>query len=107
MQGFVPMLAACEILLRGAYVRGAKMLAFLALCVVMAISATYELIEWAAAVLLGQGADDFLGTQGDPWDTQSDMAFAGLGGGVALLLCSRLQEWQIAHLPAPNTVNTR
>jgi putative membrane protein len=82
MQGLVPALAAREILLRGDYVRGSKMLAFLALCVVMAISATYELIEWAAALLLGQGADEFLGTQGDPWDTQSDMAWAGLGAGI-------------------------
>jgi uncharacterized membrane protein YjdF len=82
------------------YVRGPKMLAFLVLCVVLAISATYELIEWAAAVLLGQGADEFLGTQGDPWDTQSDMAFAGLGALVALALFSRVQDRQIARLRA-------
>jgi putative membrane protein len=100
MQGFVPALAAREILLRGAYIRGPKMLAFLALCVVLAISATYELIEWAAAVLLGQGADEFLGTQGDPWDTQSDMAFAGLGAMVALALFSRMQDRQIRRLRA-------
>jgi putative membrane protein len=100
MQGFVPALVAREVLLRGAYVRGAKMLAFLVLCVVMSISATYELIEWSAAVLLGQGADDFLGTQGDQWDTQSDMAFAGLGAIVALLLCSRVQDRELARLTA-------
>jgi putative membrane protein len=98
MQGFVPALVAREILLRGEYVRGRKMLAFLVLCVVMAISASYELIEWAAAVLLDQGADDFLGTQGDSWDTQSDMAFAGLGAIVALLLFSRMHDKQIACL---------
>ncbi|MDR2851793.1 MAG: DUF2238 domain-containing protein [Burkholderiaceae bacterium] len=98
MQGFVPALAAREILRRGAHVRGPKMLAFLALCVVMTISATYELIEWAAAVLLGQGADEFLGTQGDVWDTQSDMAFAGLGAIVALALLSRVQNRQIRGL---------
>ena len=103
MQGFVPALAAREILLRGAHVRGPKMLAFLVLCVVMAISATYELIEWAAAVLLGQGADDFLGTQGDPWDTQSDMAFAGLGAIVALALFSRWHDRQLRqHGVAPD-----
>jgi putative membrane protein len=100
MQGLVPALVAREILLRGAHVRGPKMLAFLVLCVVMAISATYELIEWAAAVLLGQGADEFLGTQGDPWDTQSDMAFAGLGAIVALVLFSRMQDRQIGRLRA-------
>jgi len=104
MQGFVPALVAREILLRGAHVRGPKMLAFLVLCVVMAISATYELIEWAAAVLLGQGADEFLGTQGDPWDTQSDMAFAGLGAIVALALLSRVQDRQIGRLRAGGLV---
>lgn len=98
MQGVVPALAAREILLRGAHVRGPKMLAFLVLCVVMAISATYELIEWTAAVLLGQSADDFLGTQGDPWNTQSDMAFAGLGAIVMLGLLRRMHDRQIGWL---------
>ena len=97
MQGFVPALAAREILRRGGWVRGRWMLAFLVLCVVMAISAGYELIEWGAAVALGQGADDFLGTQGDPWDTQSDMAFAGIGAIVALGLFAGLQDRQIAR----------
>ena len=97
MQGFVPALAAREILRRGGWVRGRWMLAFLVLCVVMAISAGYELIEWGAAVALGQGADDFLGTQGDPCDTQSDMAFAGIGAIVALGLFAGLQDRQIAR----------
>jgi putative membrane protein len=74
-QGLVPALVAREILIRGGYVRGRHMLAFLVVCVVLAISATYELVEWAAALALGQGADEFLGTQGDQWDTQSDMFF--------------------------------
>ena len=52
---------------------------------------------WGAAVALGQGADDFLGTQGDPWDTQSDMAFAGIGAIVALGLFAGLQDRQIAR----------
>ena len=78
-QGLVPALAAREILARGQFVRGRKMLAFLGCCVALAISATYELIEWWAALAMGQGADDFLGTQGDPWDTQSDMFCALLG----------------------------
>lgn len=99
-QGFVPALAAREILLRGAFVRGRRMLAFLVLCVVLAISASYELIEWAAAVLLGQGADEFLGTQGDPWDTQSDMFMALLGGSAALALLSSPHDRQIARLSA-------
>jgi len=97
-QGFVPGLAAREILIRGGYVRGRRMLAFIVLCVVMAISAAYELIEWAAALALGQGADEFLGTQGDPWDTQSDMLMALVGGTSALLLLSRWHDRQIDEL---------
>ena len=100
-QGFVPALAAREILLRGGHVKGRKMLAFLVLCVVLAISASYELIEWAAAVALGQGADEFLGTQGDPWDTQSDMLMALIGASTALLTLSGLHDRQIAALPKP------
>jgi len=100
-QGFVPALVAREILLRGGYVQGRKMPAFVVVCIVLAISASYELIEWAAALALGQGADEFLGTQGDPWDTQSDMAFALLGGMVALALLSRWQDSQIARIAAP------
>ena len=97
-QGFVPALAAREILLRGNHVQGRRMLAFLVLCVVLAISASYELIEWAAALALGQGADEFLGTQGDPWDTQSDMFMALLGASAALLLLARWHDRQLAAL---------
>jgi putative membrane protein len=98
-QGFVPALAAREILLRGGYIRAGKMLNFLVVCVVLAISASYELIEWRAAVALGQGADEFLGTQGDPWDTQSDMLFALVGAIVALATLAPTQDRQIQRLP--------
>jgi putative membrane protein len=97
-QGFVPALVAREILIRGQYVRGKRMLAFVVVCVVLAISAMYELIEWGAALALGQGADEFLGTQGDPWDTQSDMFFALLGAVTALLLFSRVHDHQIQRI---------
>lgn len=100
MQGFVPALVAREILLRGAYVRGHGMTAFLCICVAMAISASYELVEWAAAVALGQGADEFLGTQGDPWDTQSDMLMALIGSSCAMLSLSRWHDKQLALSPA-------
>jgi putative membrane protein len=99
-QGFVPALAAREVLIRGDYVRGRKMLAFVVVCMVLAISATYELIEWGAALSLGQGADEFLGTQGDPWDTQSDMFCALIGAVAALLLLSGLHDRQVARLKA-------
>ena len=97
-QGFVPALLTREVLVRGGYVRGKKMLAFLVVCVVMAISAMYELFEWGAALTLGQGADEFLGTQGDPWDTQSDLFFALIGAIAALLLFSRVHDRQIERM---------
>jgi putative membrane protein len=98
VQGFVPALIAREILLRGAYVRGPRMTAFLCVCVALAISAFYELIEWWAALSLGQGADEFLGTQGDQWDTQSDMFLAMIGATVALATLSRVHDRQLRSL---------
>jgi putative membrane protein len=95
MQGFVPALAARELLLRGGHVKRGRMLDLLVVCVALAVSATYELIEWGAALALGQGADEFLGTQGDPWDTQSDMLYALLGALVALLALSRVHDRQL------------
>ena len=103
MQGLVPALVAREIFLRGAYVSGRKMIAFLAICVALAISAVYELLEWWAAVSLGQGADDFLGTQGDPWDTQSDMFCALLGASVTAFFLSRWHDRQLTGLTGPKT----
>ena len=97
-QGFVPAIACREILLRGHHVQGKRMLAFLVVCVVLAISASYELIEWGAALALGQGADEFLGTQGDPWDTQSDMFCALVGAISALLILTPLHDRQLARL---------
>jgi putative membrane protein len=62
------------------------------------VSATYELIEFGAAMALGQGADEFLGTQGDPWDTQWDMLMCLIGAGLALLNLSGLHNRQLAAL---------
>ena len=98
MQGFVPAILTREILLRGGYVRPGKMAVFLFLCVPLAFSALYELIEWGVALALGQGADEFLGTQGDPWDTQNDMFMALIGACSALALLSRLHDRQMAQL---------
>jgi putative membrane protein len=94
-QGLVPALLAREILLRGGFITNRRMAAFLAICIAMAISAWYELIEWAAAVILGQGADAFLGTQGDQWDTQWDMFMCFIGSVVAMLTLSREQDRQM------------
>jgi len=98
MQGLVPALAAREILLRGGYVNGRRMAAFLSVCVALAVSAFYELVEWWAALALGEGADQFLGTQGDPWDTQWDMFCALLGASFGLTVLARLQDAQIRAL---------
>lgn len=98
MQGFVPAIAAREILIRHQILAKGEMLSFIVICIVLAISATYELIEWAAALALGQGAQEFLGTQGYEWDTQSDMFFALIGVITALLLLSKWHDRQIAKL---------
>ena len=98
MQGFVPALVAREILIRRAVVHGAAWQNFLIVCVCMAISASYEFLEWWAALALGQGADAFLGTQGDPWDTQWDMFMATVGAICALLGLSSLHDAQLQRL---------
>jgi putative membrane protein len=97
MQGFVPAMVAREILLRGRFVAGARMVGFLSVCVALAVSAVYELIEWGAALVLGQGAEEFLGTQGDAWDTQADMFMALVGAVSALLLLARLHDRQLSR----------
>lgn len=100
VQGFVPAMMAREILLRGDHVKGPWLRSFLIICVVMFISSFYELLEWWVALLSGESAEAFLGTQGDPWDTQSDMGFALLGSICALLLLSRWHDRQLRRLPA-------
>jgi putative membrane protein len=98
MQGFVPALAARELFIRHRVINGKAWLAFLVVCVVMMVSAVYELVEWAAALAMGQGADEFLGTQGDMWDTQSDMFLALIGAISLLVLLSRWHDRQISKL---------
>jgi putative membrane protein len=101
MQGFVPAIVIRELLIRrGGLHRGALLTGLVIACC-LAISATYELIEFGAAMLLGQGADEFLGTQGDSWDTQWDMLMCLLGAIAALALLSRLHDRQLADRGAP------
>ena len=97
-QGFVPAIIAREVLLRRSPLERGKWLFFLVTCVCVAISASYELIEWLAALLGGSSADAFLGTQGDVWDTQWDMFMALVGALSALVLLPRVQDRQIAEL---------
>ncbi len=96
-QGFVPAIVARELLLRVFRIEGRKILFFLVLCVALAISAFYELIEWWAALVMGMEAHEFLGTQGDVWDTQWDMFLALTGAVTALLLLGRWHDRQIAQ----------
>ena len=95
-QGFVPAILAREILLRRSPLRPGEWLFFLVLCVCLAFSAFYELVEWWSSVLLGDGATAFLGTQGDSWDTQWDMWLALLGATASLLLLSGVHDRQLA-----------
>ncbi|HEY7435055.1 MAG TPA: DUF2238 domain-containing protein [Methylomirabilota bacterium] len=97
-QGFVPAIVAREILIRRSPIKVGGWLTFLVLCVCLAISALYELVEWWAALIGGEGADAFLGTQGDQWDTQWDIFLALVGASIALLVLSRLHDRQIARL---------
>ncbi len=97
-QGFIPALLARELLIRTLPLRPGKWLAFIVLCVCLAISAFYEIIEWWVAAVQGASAEEFLGTQGYIWDAQSDMLFALIGAACALLLFSRYQNRAIARL---------
>jgi len=95
MQGFVPAIVAREVLWRTSPLRGSRWLGPLVVSVCLAVSACYELVEWLVAEATGTAAEAFLGTQGDVWDTQWDMAMAGMGALLALLLLSRLHEQQL------------
>lgn len=95
VQGFVPAAIARELLLRLEVVKNERWLMLFVLCFCLAFSALYELIEWGAALAVGEDADAFLGTQGYVWDTQSDMLFALIGSIVFLLL---FRKWQNASI---------
>ena len=99
-QGFVPAILAREILRKKVGLRPGGWLFFLVICVCLALSACYELFEWAMAVATGSKADAFLGTQGDPWDTQWDMLWALIGALTAQLTLSPLHERQLSFLSA-------
>ncbi len=91
-QGFVPAIIVRELLLRNSPLQRGKWLFFIVVCICMAISAAYELIEWLTAVVAQDGAASFLGTQGDVWDTQKDMALCLVGAIISLLTLGRLHD---------------
>lgn len=97
-QGFVPAMIIRELLIRKKVVEGKRWLQFIIVCIAMAISVSYEFIEWGVSITTGEGGDSFLGTQGYIWDTQSDMLYATLGAICALVLLSHSHDKHIEHL---------
>jgi len=106
-QGFVPAIVAREILIRRSPLRPGKWLFFLVTCVSLSVSACYELVEWAVALVGHSSAEAFLGTQGDVWDTQWDMFFALVGALVAQALLSYVHDRSIAKLLSYLTTRRR
>jgi putative membrane protein len=101
MQGLVPAIIAREVLLRLDVLNRRKWLPFLVLSICLGISAFYELIEWWTALATGAAANDFLGTQGDVWDTQSDMLLALIGAACALVFLSAVHNRALRNLKEP------
>lgn len=97
-QGFEPAILAREVLLRKKVLGRGFWLSLFCFCICLAFSASYEFIEWWTALLTGEAAEAFLGTQGDPWDTQWDMFMAAVGAVAALLIFSREHDRELAKL---------
>jgi putative membrane protein len=97
-QGFVPAMITRELLIRENVVNSKGWLNFIVVCIAMAISMTYEFIEWAVSLGTGEGGDAFLGTQGYIWDTQSDMLYASIGSIIALVIFGKYHTKQINEL---------
>jgi putative membrane protein len=98
VQGFVPAIVAREVLVRNRVISRRGWLGFIVVCICLAISAAYELLEWWVALLSEEAAESFLGTQGYVWDTQSDMFLAFVGAVLAVLLLSPLHDRQLQHV---------
>jgi putative membrane protein len=97
-QGFIPAIVSREILLRTSPLKRGRWLFFIAICIVLALSAFYELVEWWVSIATGSAGDSFLGTQGDVWDTQKDMGLCLLGSIVSLITLSGLHDKALAKL---------
>jgi putative membrane protein len=97
-QGFIPAMLAREVFIRRSPLGGSRWLPFVVVCFCLAFSALYELIEFWTALAAGEGAESFLGTQGDVWDTQWDMMLAGIGAVVAQLTLAGVQDRGLAEV---------
>ena len=91
-QGFIPAILAREVLIRWSPLRRGRWLSLFVVCMCLAFSAFYELLEWWAALIGGASSESFLGTQGDVWDTQWDMFLALVGTITALLVLARVHD---------------
>jgi putative membrane protein len=100
MQGFGPAIGLRELLLKRTILKRGWFTSVIIVSMCLAFSAFYEMIEWWSALIMGEGAEDFLGTQGDIWDTQWDMFLALVGASIAVVLVARWQDRQIAKSPA-------
>lgn len=97
-QGFVPAMIVRELFVRKEIVKQGSWLSFLTVCVCISISVFYEFLEWLVAIIIGESADSFLGTQGYVWDTQSDMLYATIGAMCMVLFISKIQDKQIEKM---------
>ncbi|WP_428232895.1 DUF2238 domain-containing protein [Flavobacterium sp.] len=97
-QGLVPAMIIRELFIRKKVIADQSFFNFIIVSVCLAISATYEFIEWFVSIATGDGGDAFLGTQGYVWDTQSDMLFATIGAIAGLILFSKIQDKYIQKI---------
>jgi len=98
-QGFVPAMIAMELYTRLNVLNKKGWMPFFIVCTCATISMFYEFLEWFVSVTSGSSGDSFLGTQGDVWDTQSDMLFAVIGATCMMLFMSRILKKQIDKMP--------
>jgi len=97
IQGFVPAIIVRELFIRKQVIQQNSWLSFLTICVCVTISVFYEFLEWFVAILSGQSAESFLGTQGYVWDTQSDMLYAFIGATCMIVFVGKIQDKQIKN----------
>ncbi len=97
-QGFIPAMIIRELFIRKKVISNKSFFNFIIVCICLAISASYEWIEWFVSITSGGSGDSFLGTQGDIWDTQSDMLFATIGAVAALIFFSKMQDKQLEKI---------
>lgn len=97
-QGFIPAMIAREIIIRKSIINIESWRNFFIICFCLALSAFYELIEWWVAIFTNEASNDFLGTQGYIWDTQSDIFWALIGSILALTILRNFHTKQLLNI---------